>query len=485
MGIMNRIWSKDTNSENLGLRLAARLEALSNEQQAANRDELQSEPQNESAPASIRQVDAVATVEETQDQPDEMISGTPSEPEVSSDMLDSLPTEELPEAARDSSAIECVEENGKEILSSVQQALADLQIARQEFEVEIRDRLESAISEHERQTSSPTPAREAREQLERATQDATRKIFLEAREQAQSVLGAVNAELRTFREQFGKQIDERVSLCDRVTQQALEVNRRVEDTLPQAREVLRSLPLATEEATAQVQAVLADSRMAFSEEIESQKKTLQILVQDCRQGELRLKERIEKFEKESGAACDLLGRIAEECFGRLQARADEIDAQVRAGAENLAIEIEQRILSGGLIETVLERIRNAGAKKESAAKPIDRSVHEVVGRLNTTERQIASRLPAPTRGKQRLPEPSMRAFNHNAAVELGNLIERVVAQSSQQLDARLHSLSNGSLTSANDPINRKAHSTLGTVHEGMKGGFEPSATQAEVFSLAR
>lgn len=491
MGILNRIWSKEANSEDLSLRLAARLQSLSKEQQAAKRDELQSDPRNgilladpttpapdcplssmphEGTPATIRQVSAIANVEETQDQPEQMISGNPCELGVNSEMVDSSLAEEPPEAAADENRGGETREECSEIAHLSPSSKADV--------------------------PSPTLVGETGEQLERAIQEAAQKVFFEAREQTWSVLGAVNAELRTFREQFGKEIEERISLCDRVTQQALEVQRRVEDTLPRASEVLRSLPLAGEEATAQVQAAvmastdqLQDSREALSEEFESQKKTLQALAQDCLQKELRLKERTEKFERESAAACDLLGRIAEECFDRLQARANEIDARGRAVAEKLEIEIEQRILSGRLIERATaqiekaaqavvkpapERIWNAGAKAESVA---DRGVHEVVGRVDTAEPPIAWRLATVMGEKQGLRESSMRGFHHNATVELGNLIDRVVAQSSQRLDERLHSLSKGIFNSADDQVKGMARSTLGTVHEGLEGAFEPSTTQ--------
>ena len=121
---------------------------------------------------------------------------------------------------------------------------------------------------------------------------------------------------------------------------------------------------------------------------------------------------------------------------------------------------------------VLERVKNAGAEAESAAESLNRAGQEVVGRLGTARQEIESRLDALVGEQQGLLEASMGGFHRKAAEELGNLVERVVAQSSQQLDERLQSLCQDLLAATSKQIDGAARSTLSTLHQGLKEVFE-------------
>lgn len=397
-------------------------------------------------------------------------------------------------------AVDRAETAGETTLVSVRQALADLQTAKHEFEIEIRDRLDGAIAEYERRLASETLAEDAAGQLEERTRQATDKVFREVKEQAWVMLNAVAGELRSFRDQFGKEVQERVGLLDQATHQALQVKEGLEEALPQAKDMLQSLPLAGQEAAARVQAAseaiteqLQSSREALSEEIAAQKEALKALLNDCHQDELRLKQEIEKFRTEAEAAYDVLGRKADESLERLDAGADEAGTRVRAGLENLAGEIEQRMLSGELIEKAtgqveratqevvepaLERIRNAGAEANSVADSLTRTGDEVVGRLGTARQEIESRLDTLMEEQRNRFESSMNGFHRKAAEELGNVVERVVAQSSEQLDERLRSLFDDLLSSTSEQINGTARATLNSLQEGLKGVFDPQAADA-------
>jgi hypothetical protein len=397
-------------------------------------------------------------------------------------------------------AVDRAEATGEDTLASVRQALVDLQSAKQEFETEIRDRLDGALAEYERRLAADTLVEDAAGQLEQRTRQATDKIFHEVKEQAWVMLNAVAGELRSFRDQFGQEVQDRVGLLDQATQQALQVKENLEAALPEAKDVLQSLPLAGQEAAARVQAAsaafaeqLQSSRDALSQEIAAQKEALKALLHDCHQDEQRLKEEIEKFRIETGTAYDLLGRKADESLERLNAGAEEAGAHAREGLENLAGEIEQRMLSGELferatgqieraaqevVEPALERIRNAGVEADSLADSLTRTGEDVVGRLGTARQEIESRLDTLMEEQRNRLESSMNGFHRKAAEELGNVVERVVAQSSQQLDERLRSLFDDLLSSTSEQINGTARATLNSLHDGLKGVFEPSASEA-------
>ncbi len=396
-------------------------------------------------------------------------------------------------------AVNRAEKNGETALASVRETLADLQSARQQFEAEVREHVNGALAQYERRLSSPALPESVSEQLEQRTRQAADHILREVQGQARVMLNAVAGELRSFRDEFGKEIQERVGSLDRATQQALQWKEKLDEALPRAEEVLRSLSVARQEVSSQVQSAsaavaeqLQGSREALSREIKAQTATLQDLVNERHQDELRLREEIEKFQREAGAACDVLGQLADQSLERLNAGAEEATSRVRAGLENLATEVERRILSGGLVEKAtgeiekatqvvvepaLERIKNAGVEAESVADSLNRAGQEVVGRLGTARQEIESRLDALMGEQQGLLEASMAGFHRKAAEELGNLVERVVAQSSQQLDERLQILCQDLLAATSKQINGAARSTLSTLHQGLKEVFEPEAAE--------
>jgi hypothetical protein len=401
-------------------------------------------------------------------------------------------------------AVERAEKNGDAALSSVRDGLADLQLARQKFEAEIQERIEAAIAEHASRASSPTLPENFDEQMEQKTRQATDHILREVQGQARLMLNAVAGELRSFRDEFGKEIRERASTLDRATQQAIEWKEKLDEALPRAEEVLRSLSAARQEISGQVQSAseaiaehLQSLRAALLQEIETQTATMQDLVNDHHQNEQRLREEIEKFQREAAAACDVVGHLADHSIERLNAEVEEATGRMRAGLENLATEIEQRILSGGLVEEATDRIENAAqrvvepaieciknsaSQAESVADSLNRAGKEVVGRLGAARQEIESRLDALMGEQQGLLEASMSGFHRKAAEELGNLVERVVAQSSQQLDERLQVLCQDLLSATSKQINGAARSTLGTLHQGLKEVFEPETAEGHADS---
>jgi hypothetical protein len=402
-------------------------------------------------------------------------------------------------------AVDRAEAAGSDTLLSVQKALAELQDTRQKFEAEIRDRLDAAVAEYQRRLSSEALANDAAGQFEEKTRRTTEKIFREVKEQSWVMLNAVSGELRSFRDQFGKDVQERVDLLDQTTKQALQVKTGLEEAIPEARDVLQSLPAAGQEATARLQAAsaalaeqLQSSRETLSQEIAAQKEALKALLHDCHEDELRLKEEIEKFRTEAGAACDLLGRKADESIERLNAGVDEAGTRAGAGLERVAAEIEQRMLSGDLIENAmgqieqaahefvepaLNRIRNASAEADSVADSLNRSGQDVVDRLGTARQEIETRLGSLMGEQCSMLESSVNRFHHKAAEELGNVVERVVAQSSQQLDERLRALFDDLISSTSEQINSTARATLGSLHDGLKGVFEPEDAAREADSV--
>ncbi|MDE3136296.1 MAG: hypothetical protein KGL59_06965 [Acidobacteriota bacterium] len=401
-------------------------------------------------------------------------------------------------------AVDRAEKNGETALSSVHEFLAEWQSAQQKFEAGIQERLDGALAQVERRLSSPVLPENFAEQLEQRTRQATDHILREVQAQARVMLNAVAGELRSFRDEFGKEIQERTGTLDRAAQQALEWKEKLDASLPRAEEVLRSLSVARRELSAQVQSASTDveaqlqsSREALRQEIESETASLQRLLEERRQGEERFRKEIEKFQRESAAACDVLGKLADHSIERLNAEAEEATGRVRAGLENLATEVERRILSGGLVERAtgeietaaqavvepaIERVKSAGAEAESAADSLNRAGQEVVGRMGAARQEIETRLDALMGEQQGLLEASMAGFHRKAAEELGNLVERVVAQSSQQLDERLQVLCQDLLAATSKQINGAARSTLSTLHQGLKEVFEPETNEAEATS---
>jgi hypothetical protein len=406
----------------------------------------------------------------------------------------------LPLVEQFKTPVDQAEARGESTVASVRQALAELQTAKQEFETEIRDRLDVAIAEYERRLTSEALVNEAAGQFEQRTKQATDKIFREVKDQAWVMLNAVGSELRAFREQFGKDIQDRAGLLDDATQQAMQVKEKLEETIPVARDILKSLPLAGEEAAARVQAASAtiaeflhSSRESLSQQMENHKNAFKALLQECRQEEMRLKEEIEKFRVETGSACDVLGRLADESLDRLNAGTQEAQARIRTDVENLAGEIEKRLLSADLVDKAtaqietavqavvdpaLERIRQAGNEADTVAGNLTRAGQEVTGKLGAARQEIESKLDSLMSEQQSALESSMNGFHRKAAEELGSVVERVVAQSSQQLDERLHSLFEDLLASTSDHINGVTRSTLSTLHDGLKDIFVPEHEEA-------
>jgi hypothetical protein len=392
-------------------------------------------------------------------------------------------------------AVDRAEKNGEAALSSVRDGLADLQSARQKFEAEIQQRIEAALAQSERQVSSPALPENFAEQLEQQTRQAADHILREVQGQARVMLNAVAGELRSFRDEFGKEIQERAGTFDRVAQQALEWKEKLDEALPRAEEVLRSLAVARQELSGQVASAseavagqLQSSREALLLEIETHTATLRELVDERHQSEVRLREEIDKFQREAAAACDVVSHLADHSLERLNAEIEQATGRVRAGMQDLATEVEHRILSGGLVEKAtdriekaaqvvvdpaVERIRNAGAEAETVADSLDRAGREVVGRMGAVRQEIEERLDTLMGEQQGLLEASMAGFHRKAAEELGNLVERVVAQSSQQLDERLQSVCQDLLAATSKQINGAARSTLSTLHQGLKEVFEP------------
>lgn len=389
-------------------------------------------------------------------------------------------------------------EPGGEVPSApVQQAVAELQTARQQFEAELKARLDAALAEFERRIPAPLPVEDVTAQLEEKAKIAADKISREVQGQAWVMLNAVANELRSFRDQFGKEIQERVGLLDQATKQALQLKEKFEETLPKAEDLLRALSVSGQEASAQLQATstalaeqLRVAREELSRETETRSETLRTLVQDCHLEEQRLGEQVEKLCREAEAAGDVLGRMADQSIERLNAGADEAEARVRSGLEKLAAEVERRILSGGLVEKAtgqieraaeqvvepaVERILQAGSRADASVESLNRASQELVGRLDSARQEIELRLDGLVNAQQNLLAATMSGFQRKATEELGNLVERVVAESSEQLNDRLHTLFQDLLVTGSQQINSAARTTLNTLHQGLKDVFEAPA----------
>jgi hypothetical protein len=381
---------------------------------------------------------------------------------------------------------------------SVQRAVAELQTARQQFEAELRARLDGALAEFERRLPAPLPVGEVTAQLEEKAKIAADKISREVQGQAWVMLNAVANELRSFRDQFGKEIQERVGLLDQATRQALQLKEKFEETLPKAEDLLRALSASGQEASAQLQAASASlaeqlqvAREELSRETEARAEMLRTLAHDCHLEEQRLGEQVEKLRREAEAAGDVLGRIADQSIERLNTGADEAEARIRNGLEKLAAEVERRILSGGLVEKAtgqieraaaqvvepsVERILQAGAQADSSVESLNRTSRELVSRLEAARQEIELRLDGLVNAQQNLLGATISGFQRKATEELGNLVERVVAESSEQLNERLHTLFQDLLATGSQQINSAARTTLNTLHQGLKDVFEAPAS---------
>jgi hypothetical protein len=398
-------------------------------------------------------------------------------------------------------ASERAEAIGEDPLVSIRQELAELQSGRQQFEAELRARVDSALMGLRQDQSSQMLVENAGDQLEQRTRQAADNIFREAEGQAWVMLNAVASELRTFRDQFAKEIGERTAVLDRVTQQALQVREKLDEALPRAEDVLRSLSHSGQKAAAQFQEAsaaledqLSSAREALTAHMEAQREALKAQTDERRQDELQLREEIGQFGKEAEARYNALIRTGDQALERINAGADEVETRIRGRLEKLAAEIEGRVLSGGLlekateqleratqeaVESSLERIKRAGLEANSVADSLNRTARQVSGQFDTAREEIEARLDSLLGKQQSLLEASMAGFQRRAREELGNLVERVVEQSSQQMLQRLNALGEDLLVSTSKQITDTARATLSTLHDGMKEIFEPAAEEAE------
>lgn len=389
---------------------------------------------------------------------------------------------------------------------SPEQALGELQIVWDQFEAEMRTRLDDALAEMEQRMPAPVPVEEVTARLEQKAKVAADNISREVQGQARVMLDAVANELRGFRDQFGRDVQDRVRMLDRATMQALQMKEKLEDVLPKAEELLRAMASSQQEGTARLReaTALVEEQLRLSrEELASFTKvegeTLKALAVDCRQDEQRLKEEVDRFHREAEAAGDIFVRVADQSLERLNTGAEEAETRVRLGLEKVATEVESRILSGGLvekatdqieeaaqqvIEPMIDRVRNAGAEANSSADSLNRVSNDVLGRLDAARRQVESRLDELMTEQQAVLEAGMAGFQRKATEELGSLVERVVAESSEQLNDRLHALFQDLLISTSQQINTATRSTLNTLHDGLKEVFEPQPEGQEAESGA-
>ncbi len=363
-----------------------------------------------------------------------------------------------------------------------------------QFEDDLRTRLDGALAEFERRMSSQTLVEDVVGQLEQRIRKGANSIFGEVQGQAWMMHNAVAGELRAFRDQFNSEIQERVALLDRSAQQALRMKESLEQALPKAEEAIRSLSLSGQEATVRLQAAsdafaerLSASRQELTREVESQKAALEALARDLRDDRAHLKEELESFQREAAAACEVLTRTAEKALERFNAEVSQVHERNQEELEKLAVEVEQRILSGGIVERAteqlsratqemvepaLDRIRAASQQADSAVETLGLTGRRVSGNLERARQEIESRLGSLLGEQLNVLESTMSGFQQKAAEDLGDLVERVVSQSTRQLDERLHGLVQDLFTTTNNQINGAARATLTTLHDGLKEVFE-------------
>lgn len=376
----------------------------------------------------------------------------------------------------------------------------EFQNIQKQFEADFRKRLDGALAEFERRVSSQALVEDISAHIEQRIRKVADGIFKEVKDQAWMMHSAVAGELRAFRDQFGKEMEERVVSLDRAAQHALQLKQSLEEVLPKAEGTLHSLASAgqaisaqSDEASKLLEEQLRNSREEFSREIESQKTALHTLAQGLRDDGLRLQEQMEKLRGESAAACELIGCAADQSLEKLNAAADEVNARAREGIERLAAEIERRILEGGLMEKATERfasaaeeiarpsldhLRQAGQGADSAAEVLGHAAHRVTEQLAAARKQIEGQLDGLLGVQLNLLEDAMSGFHRKASEELGNLVERVVSQSTSQLDEKLHGMLQELFTSTTKQINNVARASLSNVHEGLKEALVADSADA-------
>lgn len=377
----------------------------------------------------------------------------------------------------------------------------DFQSIQKQFESDFRKRLDGALAEFERRVSSQTLVDDITGQIEQRIRVVADGIFKEVKSQAWMMHSAVAGELRSFRDQFAKEIDERVGVLDRSAQNALQMKERLEEALPKAEDALRSLSVSGQEASARFQEAakvfsdeLRASHQELSRGVETQKTALQAMAQDLRRDGQELLEQMEKFRGEAGAAIESLGQSSAQSVEKLTAAAEEAGARTRDGIEKLATEIERRILSGGLVEKAterlarsteelvepaLERLRQASQAADSSAELLAGASQRVARQLDSARQQIEAKLDGQLSEQLNLLEGAMSGFQRKASEELGSLVERVVTQSTSQMDERLHGMLQDLFVSTSKQINTAARATLSNMHDGLKEAFQVEGAEPD------
>ncbi|HVC00299.1 MAG TPA: hypothetical protein VNJ12_13350 [Candidatus Dormibacteraeota bacterium] len=403
------------------------------------------------------------------------------------------------------SAVGRTEPTGEKSPAAGWEAAPEFQTIQKQFEADFRKRLDGALAEFERRVSSQALVDDVAGQIEQRIRLVADGIFKEVKNQAWMMHTAVASELRSFRDQFSKEIDERVGMLDQAAQQALALKEKLEKALPKAEDALRTLSVSGQEAAARLQAASKDSEdrlrqshEELSRDLGARREDLQALAQGLHQDGLQLKEQMERFRGEAGAACDLLGQTTDQSLEKLGVAANEAGAHAKDEIEKLATEIERRILSGGLVERAteqlgkatqelvepaLERIRKAGDQAHSAAESLAGESQRVARQLAAARQQIEARLDGLLGEQLSLLEGAMSGFHRKASEELGSMVERVVTQSASQLDDRLHGLLQDLFANTSKQINTAARATLSNMNEGLKEAFradsaDPAAAPA-------
>jgi hypothetical protein len=371
----------------------------------------------------------------------------------------------------------------------------DFRNVSREFEADLQSRFNQALADLERRIASEALVEEVAGPLEERIRVAANGIFKEAQNQTWMMHNAVAGELHTFRDQFAKEIQERSGLLDRATRQALELKESLEESLRKGEEALRSLSIAGKETTSQFQTAsdvfdnhLRESREALSREISAHRDALEKLRQSVRQDELQLKEEVEKFRSDATAACELVARRTDESLDRLNSTAADVHTKTHDGLERLRADTERRFQSAGLVEKAtehladatqqivepsLERIRKAAQDADSSMSALANHEIQILRQLDAARDEIDSRLQSLLGNQLQLLDATMAGFQSKASEELGKFVERIVAQSSEQLGERLHGMFQDLLTTSSREINGAARTTLSTLHSGLRDIFDP------------
>jgi uncharacterized protein YjbJ (UPF0337 family) len=573
MGIVDRIWSYETpTSESIGNALSQRLRDLvgADAPGASQSDTQQPAGPGSMASASAAAPEAAATApvgEKSQAAipPPDPEKNRPREAAQSRDKAqNAAPSAALSDAPgrqfveRFQAAVGRADGNGEKNTGSKWQAPPEFHEIQRQFETDFRKRLDGALAEFERRVSSQALVDDVAGQVEERIRLAANGIFKEVKEQAWKMHSAVAGELRTFRDQFAREIEDRIAMLDRASQHAMQTQGKLEQTLPNAETALRSLLTSGQEASARLQEMsnqLEDRLRAFqqdvSRQIDSRKESLDGLAQSLRQEGLDLQGQMEKFRGEAagarealghaadqsleklnaaaeetsarvrearedlrraadqsieklnagadeaiaraGEAREALGRAADQSLEKLNAAADEVSVRARDEIEKVTAEIERRVLSGGLVEKAteqlgkateeivepaLDRIRNASQGADSAAESLAGASQRVAGQLDDARQRIEARLDSLLGEQLGQLETGMSEFQRKAGEELGGLVERVVEQSTSELDQRLQSLLQDLFASTSQRINTAARATLNNMQEGLKEAFEPQGSDS-------